>query len=95
MCNRGFINKIDLQLLNVTFSSPDIPDDPDDVSPPPPPPEDIPAEAVDAVVPLDALYRVLHHGETAKGDSHRFSVTADPEDSTSKVCYNDNLLMIC
>ncbi|XP_060552949.1 sperm flagellar protein 2-like isoform X2 [Ruditapes philippinarum] len=65
------------------INSPDIPDDPDDVSPPPPP-EDIPAEAVDAVVPLDALYRVLHHGETAKGDSHRFSVTADPEDSTSR-----------
>ncbi|XP_053393746.1 sperm flagellar protein 2-like isoform X2 [Mercenaria mercenaria] len=64
-------------------NSPDIPDDPDDITPPPPP-EDIPAEAIDAVVPLDALYRVLHHGETAKGDSHRFSVTADPEDSTSR-----------
>lgn len=64
-------------------NSPDIPDDPDDVATPPPP-EDIPAEAIDAVVPLDALYKVLHHGETAKGDSHRFSVTADPEDSTSR-----------
>ena len=48
-------------------------------------PEDIPPEAIDACVPLDALYRVLHHGESAKGDSHRFSVTADPEDATSRV----------
>ncbi|XP_052777050.1 sperm flagellar protein 2-like isoform X2 [Mya arenaria] len=63
--------------------SPEIPEDLEDVSPMPPP-EDIPSEAIDAVVPLDALYRVLHHGETPKGDSHRYSVTADPEDATSR-----------
>ena len=45
----------------------------------------MPSEAIDACVPLDSLYRVLHHGESAKGDSHRFSVTADPEDATSRV----------
>lgn len=71
-------------IIFLFFYSPDIPDDPEDVSPMPPP-DDIPPEALDAVVPLDALYRVLHHGETAKGDSHRFSVTADPEDATSRV----------
>ncbi|KAH3733219.1 hypothetical protein DPMN_039644 [Dreissena polymorpha] len=66
-----------------TIHSPDIPDDPEELSPLPPP-DDIPADAVDSVVPLDALYRVLHHGETPKGDSHRYSVTADPEDATSR-----------
>ncbi|XP_070194777.1 sperm flagellar protein 2-like isoform X3 [Littorina saxatilis] len=44
----------------------------------------IPPEAVDAVVPLDSLYRVFHHSEIASGDSHRFSVSVDPEDATSK-----------
>ena len=68
------------------YFSPDIPDDPEET--PLPPPEDIPDEAMDALVPLDAIYRVFHHGETAKGDSHRFSVTADPEDATSRVVYN-------
>lgn len=76
-------------IIFLFFYSPDIPDDPEDVSPMPPP-DDIPTEALDAVVPLDALYRVLHHGETAKGDSHRFSVTADPEDATSRVSLPSN-----
>ncbi|GFO03102.1 sperm flagellar protein 2, partial [Plakobranchus ocellatus] len=44
---------------------------------------DIPAEANNVVVSVEDLYRVLHHGEISKGDSHRFSVTADPEDHTS------------
>ena len=66
----------------IHYSNADIMDDP---SPPPPYPADIPDEAVNAKVPMEALYRVLHHGESASGDSHRFSVQADPEDSTSRV----------
>ena len=72
----------------MVYFSPEIPDDPSAEPPstsPAPVPEDIPPEAIDACVPLEALYRVLHHGESAKGDSHRFSVTADPEDATSRV----------
>lgn len=57
----------------------------EDHSPSPPVPIDIPEDAVNAKVPLDALYQVLHHGENASGDSHRFSVSADPEDATSRV----------
>lgn len=57
----------------------------EDHSPSPPVPTDIPEDAVNAKVPLDALYQVLHHGENASGDSHRFSVSADPEDATSRV----------
>lgn len=57
----------------------------EDHSPSPPVPTDIPEGAINAKVPLDALYQVLHHGENASGDSHRFSVSADPEDATSKV----------
>lgn len=57
----------------------------EDHSPSPPCPTDIPEDAINAKVPLDALYQVLHHGENASGDSHRFSVSADPEDATSKV----------
>lgn len=63
------------------YSNLDSLDDPS----PPPAADDIPVDAVDAQVPLDSLYRVLHHGESAKGDSHRFSVSADPEDATSRV----------
>ena len=62
------------------FSNVDSLDDPS----PPPTADDIPVDAADAQVSLDALYRVLHHGESAKGDSHRFSVSADPEDATSR-----------
>ncbi|XP_076440661.1 sperm flagellar protein 2-like isoform X2 [Babylonia areolata] len=46
--------------------------------------DDIPPEAVDALVPLEALFRVFHHSEISSGDSHRFSVSVDPEDVTSK-----------
>ena len=48
-------------------------------------PEDVPPEAINAKVPLEALVRVLHHGQSVRGDSHRFSVTSDPEDAFSKV----------
>ncbi|GFR65233.1 sperm flagellar 2, partial [Elysia marginata] len=44
---------------------------------------DIPADANNVFVSVEDLFRVLHHGEISKGDSHRFSVTADPEDHTS------------
>ncbi|XP_069125844.1 sperm flagellar protein 2-like isoform X2 [Argopecten irradians] len=73
--------KLEPTAPSIAESTPDIVDDP---SPPPPIPEDIPNEAMDATVPLEALYRVFHHGESAKGDSHRFSVCADPEDATSR-----------
>lgn len=68
-----------------TFFSHSNPDIMEDHSPSPPVPTDIPEDAVNAKVPLDALYQVLHHGENASGDSHRFSVSADPEDATSRV----------
>lgn len=45
--------------------------------------EEIPPEAIDAMVPLQALFRVLHHSEISGGDSHRFSITVDPEDNAS------------
>ena len=38
------------------------------------------------MVELDALMTVLLHGQSMRGDTHRFSVTADPEDAYSKVC---------
>lgn len=69
------------------FSNIDSLDDPS----PSPAADDIPVDAVDALVNIDALYRVLHHGESAKGDSHRFSVSADPEDATSRV----NFALLC
>ena len=47
--------------------------------------EDIPASAVEALVSLDALMLVLEHGQSMRGDTHRFSVTADPEDAYSRV----------
>jgi hypothetical protein len=34
-------------------------------------------------VELKALVQVLHHGRPTLGDSHRFSVTSDPEDTFS------------
>jgi hypothetical protein len=43
------------------FSNVDSLDDPS----PPPTADDIPVDAADAQVSLDALYRVLHHGESA------------------------------
>ncbi|XP_071954486.1 sperm flagellar protein 2-like isoform X2 [Antedon mediterranea] len=49
-----------------------------------PPEEDIPQSATNATVPLDALVQVLHHGQPLLGDSHRFSVTSDPEDTFSR-----------
>nr|XP_022317151.1 sperm flagellar protein 2-like isoform X9 [Crassostrea virginica] len=71
----------DTRAMSRTDSNPDIMED---HSPSPPVPTDIPEGAINAKVPLDALYQVLHHGENASGDSHRFSVSADPEDATSK-----------
>ncbi len=29
--------------------------------------------------------QVLHHGQSMRGESHRFSVTVDPEDAFSRV----------
>ncbi|XP_041476082.1 sperm flagellar protein 2-like isoform X2 [Lytechinus variegatus] len=49
-----------------------------------PPEEGVPVSAVTATVPLSALVRVLHHGQPSLGDSHRFSVTSDPEDTFSQ-----------
>ncbi|XP_071117594.1 sperm flagellar protein 2-like [Haliotis cracherodii] len=46
--------------------------------------EEIPPESLEARVPIEALYKVLHHGDSCHGDSHRFSVSADPEDATSR-----------
>ncbi len=40
----------------------------------------------DQKVSIEALYRVLHHGERQHGDSHRFASTEDPEDFMSMVC---------
>nr|XP_011414807.2 sperm flagellar protein 2 isoform X4 [Crassostrea gigas] len=71
----------DTRAMSRSDSNPDIMED---HSPSPPVPIDIPEDAVNAKVPLDALYQVLHHGENASGDSHRFSVSADPEDATSR-----------
>ncbi|PIK53703.1 putative sperm flagellar protein 2-like [Apostichopus japonicus] len=48
-----------------------------------PPEEGIPASATKALVPIDALVKVFHHGQPSLGDSHRFSVTTDPEDTFS------------
>lgn len=45
--------------------------------------EFLPQEADNALVSVEALFRVLHHGEITKGDSHRYSAMADPEDHTS------------
>ena len=33
--------------------------------------EDIPESAINSAVPLDSLDRVLHHGQSMRGDSHR------------------------
>ncbi|XP_066298432.1 sperm flagellar protein 2-like isoform X6 [Branchiostoma lanceolatum] len=44
----------------------------------------IPEGAVDAVVSLEALLKVLYHGVSTIGDSHRFSVTADPKNPFSR-----------
>lgn len=71
----------DTRAMSRSDSNPDIMED---HSPSPPVPTDIPEDAINAKVPLDALYQVLHHGENASGDSHRFSVSADPEDATSR-----------
>ncbi|PVD23583.1 hypothetical protein C0Q70_16855 [Pomacea canaliculata] len=46
--------------------------------------EELPANAFDALVPLDALFRVLHHGEITEMDSSRFFASADPESITSR-----------
>jgi len=45
--------------------------------------DSIPPEAEGVTVAVEALFKVIHHGEITKGDSHRFSVMADPEDQTS------------
>ncbi|XP_038067047.1 sperm flagellar protein 2-like isoform X1 [Patiria miniata] len=49
-----------------------------------PPEEGIPSSALHATVDLKALVQVLHHGRPTLGDSHRFSVTSDPEDTFSQ-----------
>ncbi|XP_022100241.1 sperm flagellar protein 2-like isoform X2 [Acanthaster planci] len=49
-----------------------------------PPEEGIPPSALQATVELKALVQVLHHGRPTLGDSHRFSVTSDPEDTFSQ-----------
>ncbi|KAK3767112.1 hypothetical protein RRG08_017986 [Elysia crispata] len=61
----------------------DLKDEEKGVTEPPMVEVDIPIEANNVVVSVEDLFRVLHHGEISKGDSHRFSVTADPEDHTS------------
>ncbi|CAF4442880.1 unnamed protein product, partial [Adineta steineri] len=38
----------------------------------------------DALISVDGLYQVLHHGERKFGDTHRFATTEDPEDFSSK-----------
>ncbi|XP_071799466.1 sperm flagellar protein 2-like isoform X1 [Asterias amurensis] len=48
------------------------------------PEEGIPPSALQATVDLNALVQVLHHGQPTLGDSHRFSVTSDPEDTFSQ-----------
>ncbi|XP_072172673.1 sperm flagellar protein 2-like [Diadema setosum] len=48
------------------------------------PEEGILPVALTATVPLAALVQVLHHGQPSLGDSHRFSVTSDPEDTFSQ-----------
>lgn len=39
----------------------------------------------DQLVSIEALYRVFHHGERQRGDTHRFAITEDPEDFMSMV----------
>jgi hypothetical protein len=39
----------------------------------------------DQLVSIEALYRVFHHGERQRGDTHRFAATEDPEDFMSMV----------
>jgi hypothetical protein len=39
----------------------------------------------DQLVSIDSLYRVFHHGERQRGDTHRFAITEDPEDFMSMV----------
>jgi hypothetical protein len=37
----------------------------------------------DQRVSIDSIYRVFHHGERQRGDTHRFAQTEDPEDFMS------------
>jgi hypothetical protein len=39
----------------------------------------------DQMISIDAIYRVFHHGERQRGDTHRFAQTEDPEDFMSYV----------
>ena len=39
----------------------------------------------DQTVSIEALYKVFHHGERQRGDTHRFAQTEDPEDFMSYV----------
>lgn len=34
------------------------------------------------------MYRVFHHGERQRGDTHRFAQTEDPEDFMSYVIFD-------
>lgn len=49
------------------------------------PPTDIPDDAIEASIKMEALYKVLHHAQNERGDSHRFSVMTNPEQVFSKV----------
>ena len=40
---------------------------------------------LDQLVSIESLYKVLHHGERQRGDTHRFAQTEDPEDFMSYV----------
>ncbi|KAK6179274.1 hypothetical protein SNE40_011674 [Patella caerulea] len=46
--------------------------------------EIIPDEAIEAKVPIDSLFKVFHHGESTHGDSHRYNLATDPEETTSR-----------
>jgi hypothetical protein len=47
-------------------------------------PQDVPEPADDALVPLDALHRVLCHGQSCRADSFRAPTTEDSEDPFSR-----------
>lgn len=46
----------------------------------------------DQHVSIDAIYRVFHHGERQRGDTHRFALTEDPEDFMSLVNFKFSFL---
>ena len=48
----------------------------------------------DQHVSIDAIYRVFHHGERQRGDTHRFALTEDPEDFMSLVNFHIRLYIL-